>query len=100
MTIELYIKRKNLWYYVADKVSEPLNPLIKHGYHASNLGIIRQMLKNDFSLQISKTPPCLCQKLPPNYVLVGPTMLAVCLTFYVVQPVALNSTYCNLRNLE
>ena len=46
MTIELYIKRENLWYYVADKVSESLNPL-KHGYHASNLGIIRQMVKND-----------------------------------------------------
>ena len=46
MIIELYIKRENLWYYVADKVSEPLNPL-EHGYHASNLGIIRQMVKND-----------------------------------------------------
>ena len=48
MTIELYIKRENLWYHVADKVSEPLNPL-KHGYHASNLGTIRQMVNDIYS---------------------------------------------------
>ena len=55
MTIELYIKRENLWYYVADEVSEPLNPL-KHGYHASNLGIIRQMGKNDIYSPNFKDP--------------------------------------------
>ena len=99
MTIELHIKRANLqgnlWY----KVSEPLNPL-KHGYDATNLGNIRQMVRNDIHSSNFKDPSMFMPKLPPKYVLVGPTMLAICLAFYVVQPLALNSTNCNLRNLE
>ena len=76
MTIELDIKRANLqgnlWY----KVSEPLNPL-KHGYDATNLGNIRQMVKNDIHSPNFKDPSMFMPKLPPNYALVGPTMLAV-----------------------
>ena len=99
MTTELSIKRANLlgnlWY----KVSEPLNPL-KHGYDATNLGNIRQMVKNDIHSSNFKDHSMFMPKLPPNYVRVGSNMLAICVVFYVVQLLALNSTNCNLRNLE
>ena len=99
MTIELHIKRANLqgslWY----KVSEPPNPL-KHGYDATNLGNIRQMVKNYIHSSNFKDPSMFMPKLPPKYVLVGPTISAICLAFHVIQPLALNSTNCNLQNLE
>ena len=54
------------------------------------------MVKNDIHSSNFKDPSMFIPKQPPKYVLVGLTMLAICLAFYVVQPLALNSTNCNL----
>ena len=89
MTIELYIKRENLWYYVADKVSEPLNPL-KHGYHASNLGIIRQMVKNYIYSPNFKDPSLFMPKVA--------TKLCSCRSDYAgCWPCFLFSTTCGFK---
>ena len=60
MTIELHIKRANLWYNAADEASELLNPL-EHGYHVTDLGIIPRMVKKDTRPPNLKDP-CSCQK--------------------------------------